>query len=122
CPACGFHYYHNVAAAVAAVIVHDGCVLVTRRAREPAAGLLDLPGGFVDPGEAAEHALHRELAEELGWNARDCVPRYLGTRPNTYLYAGVRYATCDLFYRYDPPTRPHLVGNAEIAAWSWARL
>ena len=50
CPQCELTYYHNVAAAVACIVLDDhGQILSVRRAREPAKGTLDLPGGFVDP-------------------------------------------------------------------------
>jgi mutator protein MutT len=51
---------------VAAVIEEDGCFLVTRR--QPGvhlAGMWEFPGGKIDPGEAHEEALRRELREEL---------------------------------------------------------
>jgi 8-oxo-dGTP diphosphatase len=54
---------------VAAVVLvdPDGRVLIAQRpAGKPMAGLWEFPGGKVDPGETPEHALVRELAEELG--------------------------------------------------------
>jgi 8-oxo-dGTP diphosphatase len=52
---------------VAAVIEHEGRILIARR---PAAlhlgGLWEFPGGKQKPGESATLALEREIREELG--------------------------------------------------------
>ncbi len=51
---------------VGAAIIRDGRVLACRRTAPPkAAGLWELPGGKVEPGESPEQALVREIAEEL---------------------------------------------------------
>jgi NAD+ diphosphatase len=120
CGACAFVYFHNTASAAAALVVWQGRLLVTHRAQPPGAGLYDLPGGFVEPGEAAESALARELAEELGWRELPAVPRYLCSQPNRYLYAGVEYATCDLFFLLEVTgERPPIATSAEIAGHDW---
>ena len=50
-----------------ALVDRDGRVLLARRPEgKPMAGLWEFPGGKVDPGETPEHALIRELEEELG--------------------------------------------------------
>ncbi|MET3806746.1 8-oxo-dGTP diphosphatase [Nakamurella sp. UYEF19] len=51
---------------VAAAVIRDGRVLVARRAPgRSRAGLWELPGGKVEPGETDRQALTRELIEEL---------------------------------------------------------
>lgn len=54
---------------VAAAVIErsDGAFLLARRPKGKAyAGWWEFPGGKVEPGETARHALERELAEELG--------------------------------------------------------
>ena len=95
CASCGFELYLNVAAAVAALIADEqGRLLIVVRGEEPRKGMWDLPGGFADPGESAEAALRREVAEELGIEVTSM--RFLCSYPNTYEYMGVHYATMDL--------------------------
>ncbi len=52
--------------AVSAAIIHDGRVLLARRARGPALGVWTMPGGVVESGETLIEALKREIAEETG--------------------------------------------------------
>lgn len=52
--------------AAAALIDPSGRVLITQRPQnKQLGGLWEFPGGKVEPGEAPEHALVRELKEEL---------------------------------------------------------
>lgn len=52
---------------VAGALIVDGALLVAQRDRPPElAGLWELPGGKVGPGERDDAALVRELREELG--------------------------------------------------------
>lgn len=53
-------------AAVGAIAVCDGALLLVRRRQAPSRGRWSLPGGRVEPGETAEQALLREVAEETG--------------------------------------------------------
>ncbi|MFJ9039363.1 (deoxy)nucleoside triphosphate pyrophosphohydrolase [Streptomyces sp. NPDC102406] len=68
---------------VVAAALHDdaGRLLAARRSAPPElAGRWELPGGKVEPGEAPERALVRELREELGV-AADPVDRVPGEWP-----------------------------------------
>ena len=52
---------------VAGALIRGASVLLAQRTRPPElAGLWELPGGKVAPGESEPDALARELAEELG--------------------------------------------------------
>jgi ADP-ribose pyrophosphatase YjhB (NUDIX family) len=95
CLDCGFTYYANPCAATAAFILNDaGELLVVRRAKEPARGTLDLPGGFVDMGETVEEGMRREILEETGLRASHL--QYLYSSPNVYEYSGMGIYTVDI--------------------------
>ena len=97
CADCGFVLYFNAIAATVAVITDgNGNILVARRAKEPAKGTLDLPGGFIDSFETAEQGVVREVKEETGLNVTSC--RYLFSLPNKYIYSGFEEHTLDLFF------------------------
>src|SRR3954471_8959337 len=66
CPACGSSYWANSAPAVQGLLVRGGRVLIGRRKHEPQQGMWDLPGGFLEEGEAALDGLRREFLEETG--------------------------------------------------------
>ena len=98
CAACGFVFYFNSSAAVVAVIENaKGKMLVARRAKDPAKGTLDLPGGFIDMHETAEEAVRREIGEETTLHVVSS--EYLFSIPNIYVYSGFEVHTVDLFFR-----------------------
>jgi ADP-ribose pyrophosphatase YjhB (NUDIX family) len=97
CPACGFHYHFNPAVAAGVIVEdHEGRLLLVRRAKEPARGLLGVPGGFVDIGESAEASAQREVCEETGIEVEGL--RFLGSWPNLYEWKGVAYPVVDLYF------------------------
>ena len=131
CPDCGYVYYHNVAAATGCLISvpsPDGERLIfTVRGKDPGKGLMDMPGGFVDPGEGALDGLYRELREELNWTPLTAksgqtkladVFKLFASFSNVYKYKGVDYNTCDLYFTVSAPglTRDDLrLQEGEIA-------
>jgi NAD+ diphosphatase len=129
CPDCGFVYYHNIAAANGCIISvpsEEGeRIVFTVRGKEPGKGLMDLPGGFVDPGEGVLDGLCRELREEINWTPP--VPnggkltdvfKLFASFSNVYKYKGIDYNTCDMYFSISAPglTRDDLIlQRGEIA-------
>ena len=121
CEACGFVLYFNAISATVAVIMNEkGAILVARRAKEPAKGTLDLPGGFADSMETAEEAVAREVFEESGMRVADT--KYLFSLPNKYIYSGFEEHTLDMFFlcRIEPGDTP--VANDDVEELMWMSL
>lgn len=118
CDHCHFHYFHNVAATSSAIIECEGSILMVRRASDPAAGKLDLPGGFIEPGETAEQALTRELEEELGFVTENEYV-YLCNFTNLYQYDGIHYHTLDLYYLISETRRPPIRFADDVSGFEW---
>ncbi|MFW5786379.1 MAG: (deoxy)nucleoside triphosphate pyrophosphohydrolase [bacterium] len=86
----------------AAVILRFDRVLVVRRSVGAIAGFWEFPGGKVDPGEEAEDALRRELAEELGVDARvgpEIARAFFTHRGEEYLLRAFRTDPADFRFR-----------------------
>lgn len=121
CQQCGFVYYFNPSAATVAVIINDrNELLVCRRAKAPAQGTLDLPGGFCDMYETAEEGVAREVREETGGNVVRC--DYLFSLPNTYLYSGFLVHTIDSFFRCELDDYSHVGAYDDAAESMWISL
>jgi 8-oxo-dGTP diphosphatase len=69
------HVRPVVPVAVGVVVRADRSVLLADRpGGKPYAGYWEFPGGKIEEGESVEHALARELAEELGVTVIESVP------------------------------------------------
>lgn len=119
CRSCGHVLYFNTAGAVAGILEYKDKILLTVREKEPGAGKLDLPGGFIDFNESAEEALSRELKEELGIEIRKERWKYLCSSPNTYPYRGINYHTIDLFYTVPITSEKISPDKKEIRSYRW---
>jgi ADP-ribose pyrophosphatase YjhB (NUDIX family) len=73
--------------ASAILIDEEGRVMLARRSGDPGAGLWDLLGGFIEEGEDALVALHREIREETGLEIEPL--EFLGGYPDRYGDGGV---------------------------------
>ena len=118
CADCGFHYFINSAAAVAALVVNEtGKLMLVTRGVEPNYGKLDLPGGFIDPGESAENAVRRELSEELGLKVKSL--KYIGSAPNEYIFSEFTVYTLDMAFLVIPETTEGLKPMDDIKAYEF---
>ncbi len=110
CGNCGFVYYFNPSAATVALIFNPaGELLVCRRAKDPAKGTLDLPGGFIDSNETAEEGVMREVLEETGLVVEHA--DYQFSLPNIYTYSGFDVHTLDLFFKCHVADTSQLLAN-----------
>ena len=96
CRHCDFIFYFNTAAAAGAFLLYEDQLILCQRAIDPQKGLLDVPGGFIEPGETVEAGLRREIYEELEIKVGPL--HYLGSAPNIYPYREVPYKTADHFF------------------------
>lgn len=114
CVDCGFVYYFNPSAATVALILNDeNKLLVCRRAKEPAKGTLDLPGGFIDMGETGEEGVTREVLEETGLKVKQAI--YQFSLPNIYIYSGFPVHTLDMFFLCTVEDTTHLSAMDDVA-------
>ncbi len=122
CPACHLELFFNPGTAVCAIILNrQGHLLVVIRAHEPKQGAWDLPGGFVDPGETAEHAVCREVLEELNVALENVA--YLCSAANChYPYKGITYQTTDLAFVGTVETPDRIEAKDDVQDYKWVAL
>jgi 8-oxo-dGTP pyrophosphatase MutT (NUDIX family) len=99
----------------------QGRLLLVRQYRHPARDeLLETPAGSVDEGESAEESVNRELAEEVGYCARDV--RHLGS---FYLAPGWTteymhvYLACDLYESTAPGDEDERIEVVRLTPEEW---
>ncbi|MBE6298465.1 MAG: NUDIX domain-containing protein [Bacteroidales bacterium] len=121
CDCCGFVYYFNPLAATVGVIANEkNEILVAVRAKEPAKGTLDLPGGFCDSYESAEEGVAREVKEETGLSVEST--KYLFSIPNIYIYSGMELHTMDMFFLCRVSDSTSLKADDDVAGLKWVAI
>jgi ADP-ribose pyrophosphatase YjhB (NUDIX family) len=111
CRSCGAVHFRNAKPCAGALVVRDGRVLLGRRATEPARGVWDIPGGFLNPWEHPIEAALREVHEETGLSVR--IVRLLEVVVDTY---ADREYTLNTYYVAE------IVGGSERPADDLAEL
>ncbi|GED22534.1 NAD(+) diphosphatase [Halomonas halmophila] len=65
CEQCGQRHYPRISPCIITLVTHGESLLLARSPRFPA-GRYSTLAGFIEPGESAEEAVRREVAEEVG--------------------------------------------------------
>lgn len=98
CKICAYENYKNPTIGASGLVFDDrGRLLVVRRAKDPAKGTLDIPGGFCEVGEKVEDAVKREIFEETGIVVE--ATEFLFDLPNDYEYRGIDLYPLDFFFK-----------------------
>src|SRR5690554_974848 len=65
CKQCGHRNYPRISPCIITLVTHGDAMLLARSPRFPP-GRYSTLAGFIEPGESAEEAVHREVYEEVG--------------------------------------------------------
>ena len=121
CPNDDFVLWRDPKVVTSVVVIHDGRIVLGRRAIEPGHGLWCLPGGFVNHDEDPLDAAKRECHEEIGAQveitrllgvyhiAKNSAPSMVGVAYEARLVNGARLApgaemsAVDLYSESDLP-------------------
>jgi NAD+ diphosphatase len=120
CPTCKNIFYPRISPSVI-VLIHKQDQILMARSPHFSKGSFGLIAGFIEPGESAEDAVHREVAEEVGIKIKNL--HYYGSQawpfPDSLMFGFIaEYASGDLvidhreleqagWYHYsDLPGRP----------------
>ncbi len=75
---CGHIAYPRIAPAMMVLVKKADAILLARNVAVPAGGRMSALAGFLEPGESAEDAVHREVHEEVGLFVKGL--RYFGSQ------------------------------------------
>ena len=115
---CGAPWYGNSKPTANLLVerADDGRLMLTRRAREPFRGMWDLPGGFVEEGEAPEVGALREIREETGLDVR--ITEFLAVFEDVY-ESTPRQHTMNLFWRAICDEPDSAVAASDVSEIGW---
>ncbi|GGU59982.1 NUDIX hydrolase [Streptomyces albospinus] len=96
----------------AAIIVHEGCVLMVRRRISEGKLSWQFPAGEVESGESREDAAVRETKEETGLNVS--AVKLLGERVHPATGRLMSYTACEVV-----SGTAHIADTEELAELAW---
>lgn len=119
CPRDGSQHFPRVDPAVIMLVHDDDDRVLLARGQGWGEGRMSVLAGFVEPGESLEHAVIREVMEEVGVLVAS--PRYLGSQPwpfprSLMLGFSARAVTTELRPDQSEIAEAHWLSRAELAA------
>lgn len=118
CGSCGVRLWRNAKPCGALLVVHDGELLLVRRAVEPWRARWDIPGGFCEYGEHPMAAAVRETREETGLSVR--ATGYLGMwHTDEYPQTVPASITLCAFYHGELASPARSTPDAEVSEIRW---
>ena len=119
CATCGFIAYENPRIVVGSVVVHEGAVLMCRRAIDPRRGYWTLPAGYLEQGETPEEGAAREAMEEA--QAGIAIDGILA------VFSIARIGQVQVIFRarFADPARPHFAAgpeSQEVGLYAWHEI
>jgi 8-oxo-dGTP diphosphatase len=112
--------YDNARPCAGAIVVENGRFLAIRRAREPGAGLWDIPGGFCDERELPADAAVREVLEETGYPVE--LGPLVGLYLDDYEFHGDTISTLNVYYLATIAGGRRPIADDEAAEIGWLPL
>lgn len=97
----------------AAIILHDGKLLLAQRKVKEGSLSWQFPAGEVEPGESAEEAAVRETSEEVGLEVH--ATKFLGERIHPNTGRRMAYVACEI-----ESGEAQVTDADELAAVAWA--
>ncbi len=103
CPSCQLRFYPRISPAIIVCIQRGNQILLSRSPHHTK-GMYTVQAGFIEAGESAEEAVHREVREEVGLKLKNV--RYFGSQawafPHSLMLAFIaEYASGELTVNKD---------------------
>jgi len=118
-PSCGFTFWEaRTPRPVTTIFITRGSsrrILMTLRARDPDKGLLDFPGGFLQPGEHPFANARREMHEELQLHIRNI--EHIGYAHDVYGNHGAPTLQIGLAATIAPSSVPRPADDVSAVRW-----
>lgn len=116
-------YPRYAIAAVGAVLLRGGEILLVRRGYPPGLGKWSIPGGVVEPGERLGEAAKRELKEETGLEAEPIGILWVLNNIVRDEAGRVKYHYLIVDILFDPSTiRGEIRPGGDVTSVSWFKV